>query len=68
MSSVGNKDGFNTIVMDSCFYDNIKDIAVTKKNKYGDWIHEKYSCTLKKTVYHCSITMTAFDEWIEEKI
>ena len=68
MSSIGNKNGFDPIVMDFCFYDNIKDIAVTSKNKYGDWIHEKYSSALNKTVYHGTIIMSAFDKWIEEKL
>ncbi|MBQ8528554.1 MAG: adenylate cyclase [Clostridia bacterium] len=68
MSSIGNKDGFDPIVMDSCFYGNIKDLAVTSENKYGDWIYEKYSYTLKKTVYHGTIIKTAFNDWIEEKL
>lgn len=68
MSSLGNKDGFGPIVVDDCFHYNIKGVAATSNNKYGDWMYKKYSSTLKKDVYSADIIDTEFNKWIEEKL
>lgn len=67
LSGQGNKDGFATIVMDSCFYDNIKDFK-SGNETYSNLIASKYSNVLKENVYHCNRIMTEFNAWIEENI
>ena len=68
MSSIANKKDFDPIVMDYCFYNNIKDMNASSEHKYSDFISSKYSYDLGKTVYHANIVNIAFDKWIEEKL
>ena len=68
LSSIGNKDGFEPIVMDFCFYENIRQVDASSKNKYGDWINKKYSTSLGVYVYHTNIVKTAFNDWVAEKL
>lgn len=68
LSSIGNKDGFEPIVMDFCFYENIRQVDASSKNKYGDWINKKYSTSLGVYVYHTDIVNTAFNDWVAEKL
>lgn len=63
LSSQGNKDGFSDIVMDSCFYSNIKDFNMNENKKYYNVFNSKYSNILKETVYHGSVYYTDVDTW-----
>lgn len=68
MSGIANKNGFEPIVMDDCFYDNIKDIKASDEHIYKDFISSKYSYSLKKTVYHADIISTTFNKWVENEL
>lgn len=68
MSSIANKNNFDPIVMDDCFYNNIKDMDASSEHKYGEFISSKYSYDLGKTVYHADIINIAFNDWVEEKL
>lgn len=63
LSNQGNKDGFDEIVMDSCFYSNIKDFNMNKAKKYSDVFNMKYSYNLRENVYHGLIYYTDVDDW-----
>ena len=66
MSSIANKKGFEPIVMDSCFYKNVKDLDASSEHKYGEFISSRYSYDLGKTVYHADIINIAFNDWVGE--
>lgn len=68
LSGIGNKNGFNSIVMDSLFYSNIKHISANSKETYGDLFKEAYSSELSMTIYHGNVVNAAFDNWIEEHL
>ncbi len=68
LSNIGNKNGFNPIVMDSLFYSNIKHLNANSEETYGDLFKEKYSLELKTTVYHGNVVYTPFDDWVEENM
>ena len=68
LSSIGNKNGFNPIVMDALFYSNIKDFNANSNETYGDLFKEAYSAELGMTIYHGNVVNTAFDNWIEEHL
>lgn len=63
LSNQGNKDGFDEIVMDSCFYSNIKDFNMNQNKKYSQVFSMKYSYSLRENVYHGSVYYTNVDEW-----
>ena len=65
LSNQGNKDGFNTIVMDYIFYDNVKDFEANSNNKYSKYIERKYSSILGEYVYHTNMINVDFHDWIE---
>ncbi len=67
MSGIANKPGYGPIVMDFCFYNNIKDLDASTEHKYGEFISEKYSYDLGKTVYHANIINVEFNNWVEEE-
>lgn len=67
LSNQGSKDGFDSIVMDSCFFLNIKDYE-TGNETYEQCIKKKWSSILGEYVYHCDRIMIDFDKWIEENI
>lgn len=68
MSSIANKNGFDPIVMNSCFYNNIKDLNASDEQKYTELISSKYSNILGETVYHADIVNIAFDNWVEDEL
>ncbi len=68
MSSIANKNNFDPIVMDDCFYNNIKDMDASSEHKYGELISSKYSYDLGKTVYHADIINIAFNDWVKEEL
>lgn len=68
LSGMANRKDFSAIVMDSCFYENIKDLDASNEHKYKDFISSKYSYELGKTVYHTNLIEVEFNNWIEEKV
>ena len=56
LSGQGNKNGFAPIVMDSCFYSNIKDRKANDSYTYDHYISQKYSSLICENVYHCDKT------------
>jgi len=68
MSSIANKNGFNPIVMNSCFYYNIKDMKASSEHTFGEFIVSKYSYDLGEEVYHTDMVNTAFNNWVEDKL
>lgn len=64
LSSQGNKDGFEPIVMSECFYNNIKDINANKDETYSKFCNRKYSENLGEYVWHCNMVMIDFNNWI----
>lgn len=68
LSSIGSKNGFKSIVMDSFFYSRVKNLKANKKKTYGDLFKEKYSAELKMKVYHGNVVNTDFGNWIEEHL
>ena len=66
LSNQGNKDEFKPIVMDSVFYENIKDYNANKEHKYSHYFNLKKSVTLNENVYHGSMIYNDFNDWIDE--
>lgn len=64
LSSEGNRNGFDAIVMNSCFYDNIKDADANTDDAFSNYFKNIYSYKLKEMVYHGSMVYSEFDEWI----
>ncbi len=67
LSSLGNKEGFQTIVLDRCFHDNIKDKSANNKDNYSQLFKDKYSYELKENVYHGDIINTSYNNWIKKE-
>lgn len=65
LSNQGNKDGFEPIVLDSVFYNNIMDFNANKDYKYSYYFDEKYSYILNKKVYHGNMINISFNDWID---
>ena len=51
LSSQGNRDNFETIVMDELFFNNVKDYNTNANYKYSHYISGKYSYKTRSTVY-----------------
>lgn len=66
LSSQGNINSFNPIVMDNNFYENIKDFDANKNEKYSSLIKKKFSNKLYEYVWHCNIIRIEFNNWIDE--
>ena len=64
LSNQGSKYGFEPIVMDSIFYENIKDFNANKEYKYSHYFSVKKSTILDENVYHGSMIYTEFNDWI----
>lgn len=66
LSNKGNKDGLETIVMSSLFYDNIIKIWLEHdaQNKIDSWV-SKTSLENIGTVYSCDVVKTDFADWIQ---
>lgn len=67
LSGQGNKNDFAPIVMDSCFYTNIKDKKANDSYTYDHYISQKYSSLIGENVYHCDMITTNFDKWIKKE-
>lgn len=64
LSSQGNADGFKTIVMSNCFYNNIKNKKANDKKTYSAYCSLSFSYKLNEKVWHCNMVRTEFDNWI----
>ena len=67
LSDEGSIDEIGPIVMDECFYVNIKDFYVNSKEKYGDCLRRFHSAKLGAVSYHCDRVMSDFDDWIDRE-
>lgn len=65
LSSQGNIDSFEPIVMSDCFYTNIKNEKANSKETYSNCCLQKYSNKLGESVWHCNMVTTDFNNWIE---
>lgn len=67
LSNEGNTRGINPIVMDSCFYENIKDLNANKSYKYSDCAKKVWSSKLNEYVYCCNMIAIDFDNWVKDR-
>lgn len=65
LSSQGNTDGFEPIVMSKCFYSNIKDEKANIQKAYSSYCSQKYSNKLDDFVWHCNMIQINFNNWIK---
>lgn len=65
LSSQGNIDGFKPIVMNDCFYTNIKNANANPKATYSNYCSKKFSKKIDEFVWHCKMVRTDFYDWIE---
>lgn len=64
LSSLGNKNGLNTIVFSSLCYDNFIDLLVEESgDKARGWFSEKFDFNYG-TYYDANIIKTDFNDWI----
>lgn len=67
LSSLGNKNGYSSIVLSNCTYINIiKELEESNSNA-KTWFTEKYDCNLG-THYYANIIKTEFDKWITKEV
>lgn len=67
LSNEGNTRGIDPIVMDSCFYENIKDLNANKSYKYSDCAKKVWSSKLNEYVYCCNMVTFGFNNWIKDR-
>ena len=67
LSNEGNSNGIDPIVMDSCFYDNIKDFNANESYKYSDCAKRVWSSKLSEYVYCCNMVTIGFNNWIKDR-
>lgn len=65
LSSQGNIDGFNTIVMSECFYENIKGQIAHDNITYARYCRDLYSKKLNEYVWDCDLVNVDFDKYME---
>lgn len=65
LSSQGSTDNFKPIVMDNCFYTNIKDKKANNFYTYSHYCNNKYSQKLGECVWDCDMVRINFDNWIK---
>ena len=68
LSNEGNTSGIEAIVMDFCFYDNIKGFDANDKFRNSHYISRVRSKKLNEYVYCCNMITTNFDTWIIERM
>ncbi len=67
LSNEGNTSGIEPIVMDFCFYNNIKDFDANENYKCSDYIKKIWSSNLSEYVYCCNMITIGFDNWIKDR-
>lgn len=65
LSGQGNRDGFETIVMNELFFNNIKEFNANSEHKYSHYISSKYSYKSQSTVYQCNMINIDYNKWID---
>ena len=67
LSNEGNTSGIEPMVMDSCFYENIKDFNANDKFKYSHYINRVKSEKINEYVYCCNMITIDFDNWVKDR-
>lgn len=67
LSNEGNTRGIDPIVMNSCFYENIKDFNANESYKYSDCAKKVWSSKLNEYVYCCNMVTIGFNNWIKDR-
>ena len=65
LSGQGNRDGFETIVMNELFFNNIKEFNANPEHKYSYYISSKYSYKSQSIVYQCDMINVDYNKWID---
>lgn len=65
LSGQGNRDGFETIVMNELFFNNIKEFNANPEHNYSYYISSKYSYKSQSTVYQCDLINVDYNKWID---
>lgn len=65
LSSLGNKNGINSLVYSNCSYSNFIDAMIEENDNAKSWFVEKYDSNLG-TYYHASIVKSDFSHWIND--
>lgn len=66
LSSLGNKNGYKSIVLSSMTYDNIIEILVESSGEEAkSWFNQRYTSDYG-TIYDAGIIKTEFEKWISE--
>lgn len=63
LSSIANRHGYKKIAMNSCFYNNIKDISSNKEEWFN---HISGSNFFDADFYECNVINKKFNKWIED--
>lgn len=63
LSSIANRHGYKKIAMNSCFYNNIKDISGNKEEWFN---HISGSNFFDADFYECNVINKKFNKWIED--
>ena len=64
LSSLGNKNGYSSIVLSNLTYHNIIDLFIENNGIDSEfWFNQKYDSNIG-TFYHADITALDFNEWI----
>lgn len=65
LSGQGNRDGFETIVMNELFFNNIKEFNANPEHNYSYYISSKYSYKSQSIVYQCDMINIHYNKWID---
>ena len=65
LSGQGNRDGFETIVMNELFFNNIKEFNANPEHNYSYYISCKYSYKSQSIVYQCDMINVDYNKWID---
>lgn len=65
LSGQGNRDGFETIVMNELFFNNIKEFNANPEHNYSYYISSKYSYKSQSIVYQCDMINVDYNKWID---
>ena len=68
LSNEGNTSGIDPIVMNSCFYENIKDFDANDKFRNSHYISRVQSKKINEYVYCCNMVIINFDTWVMERM
>ncbi|MBF9017180.1 MULTISPECIES: adenylate/guanylate cyclase domain-containing protein [unclassified Oceanispirochaeta] len=66
LSSLGNRDGYKSIVISYCTYDNIIDQMVKDSGEEAKNWFNKRNTNKYGTIYDANIVKSTFDKWIDD--